>query len=275
MDVLETIERRVSVRSYAERPVEQAVLERLLAVAGAADRLTETPPRVALVSGAERTQRIIKFVIGSYGLIQTPPHLLAGVIPEESDLARLDLGYVLEQVVLEATKLGLGTCWITGTYDAQNAGDVVGLSQGEVAAAVVALGHPSERALGCLRSRIVRRLAGGRRKPLEKIVFVARWGEPWSPHAANEPTLVSVLEHARMAPSAHNDQPWRFVVRPDGLALALTRPEPIDAGIVMAHIALAAGALGREEAWKVRWRDDTLAQACGLPNDVIPAAVFG
>jgi len=25
----------------------------------------------------------------------------------------------------------------------------------------------------------------------------------------------------------------------------------------------------------VRWRDDTLAQACGLPNDVIPAAVFG
>jgi nitroreductase len=275
MDILETIERRVSVRSYAERPVEQVVLERLLAAANATNRLTETLPRVALISGAERTQRVIKFIVGSYGLIQTPPHLLVGVVPEKGDLARLDLGYVLEQVVLEATGRGLATCWITGTYDAQSAGDVVGLSQGETAAAVVALGYPSERALGRLRSQTVHRLAGGRRRPLEKIVFAERWGESWSPRAANDPTLVSVLEHARLAPSAHNGQPWRFVVRPDDLVLALVRPKPIDAGIVMAHAALASAALEREGRWEVRWRDDALAQACGLPNDVIPVAVFG
>jgi uncharacterized protein YqhQ/nitroreductase len=272
-DILEAIERRVSTRSYDERPIEPDRLERLLALARTASRLTGVSPRVALISGAEQTRRVIKFIVGSYGLIQTPPYLLVAVIPEESGVARLDLGYVLEQVVLEATALGLGTCWITGTYDAQSAGDVVGLSQGEVAAAVIALGYPSERALGRIRSRAIRRLAGGRRKPLERIVFAGEWGAPWSPDGA-DPTLVSTLEHARLAPSAHNGQPWRFVIRPDGVALALARSEPIDAGVVMAHVALAAEALGRAGQWEVRWRDGALAQVCGLPQGVISVAVF-
>jgi nitroreductase len=273
VNVLEAIERRVSTRSYDERPVESDRLERLLALARTAGRLTSVFPRVALISGAKHTQRVITFIVGSYGLVQTPPHLLVGVIPEESEAARLDLGYVVEQVVLEATALGLGTCWITGTYDAQSARDAVGLAQGEVAAAVIALGYPSERAWGRIHSRAIRRLAGGRRKPLEKIVFAGRWGAPWSPNGADS-TLVSTLEHARLAPSAHNGQPWRFIIQPDGVALALTRPEPIDAGIVMAHVALVAEALGRAGQWQVQWRDAALAQACGMPQGVIPVATF-
>jgi nitroreductase len=268
MNLLEAIERRVSVRSYDERPVDTQHLERLTALSQTAGRLTDVGPRVELVSGAERTQRIISHVIGSYGLVLTPPHLLIGVLPTESEIARLDLGYVLEQVVLEATRLGLGTCWITGTYDAQSAGDAVGLAQREVAAAVITLGHPSERGWGRIHTGTIRRLAGGhKRKPLEEIVFAGRWREPWSP-GGTDATLASVLEHARLAPSAANRQPWRFIVRPDGLALALVHPEPIDAGIVMAHAALAAEALGREGRWHVCWRDTEMAQTCGLPHDV-------
>jgi nitroreductase len=278
MNLLEAIERRVSVRSYDERPVDARHLERLIALSQAAGHLTAAP-RVELVSGAEQARRIISHVIGSYGLVLTPPHLLVGVIPTESELARLDLGYALEQVVLEATRLELGTCWITGTYDAQSAGDAVGLTQGEVAAAVIALGYPSERGWGRVHTRTIRRLAGGhKRKPLAEIVYAERWGEPWSPDGTNA-MLVSILEHARLAPSAVNRQPWRFIVRPDGLALALVEPRPIDAGIVMAHAALAAEALaaeaqGRAGRWRVHWRDAELAQAWGLPQGVTPVAIF-
>jgi nitroreductase len=144
MDVLTAIRRRVSVRSYSDRPVDLVLLERLLTLPGAIDHLTDVPPRIALVSGLERTRRILTYIVGSYGLVQNPPHLLVGILPEESDLARIDLGYVLEQVVLEATKLGLGTCWITGSYDAQRAGDGVGLTPGETPAAVCALGYPTD-----------------------------------------------------------------------------------------------------------------------------------
>jgi nitroreductase len=274
MNLLEAIERRISVRSYDERPVDTQHLERLITLSQTVGHLTDVRPRVELVSGAERTQRIISHVIGSYGLVLTPPHLLVGVIPTENEIARLDLGYVLEQVVLEATRLELGTCWITGTYDAQSAGDAVELAQGEVAAAVIALGHPSERGWGRIHTRTIRRLAGGhKRKPLEEIVFAGSWGERWSPDRA-DPTLVSVLEHARLAPSATNRQPWRFVVRSGDLALTVAEPKPIDAGIVMVHVALVVRALVGAGQWRVRWRDAELAQACGLPQGVTPVAVF-
>jgi len=268
MNLSEAIERRVSVRSYDERPVDTQHLQRLIALSQTADHLTGAYPRVELVSGAERTQRIISHVIGSYGLVLTPPHLLIGVLPTESELARLDLGYVLEQVVLEATRLRLGTCWITGTYDAQSAGDAVGLAQEEVAAAVIALGIPSGRGWGRIHTGAIRRLAGGhKRKPLKEIVFAGRWGKPWQPEGADA-TLVSMLEYARLAPSAVNRQPWRFIVRPGDVALAMVHPKPIDAGIVMAHVALAAEALGHNGRWHVRWRDTEMAQTCGLPHDV-------
>jgi len=274
MDVLTAIQRRVSVRSYDVCPVEPDLLKRLLDLARVADRLTEVPPRVALVSGVERTRHILTYMVGSYGLVQNPPHLLVGVLPEESERARLDLGYVLEQVVLEATRLGLGTCWVTGSYNAQRAGDVVGLAPGEVAAAVCALGHPSEKRWGRFHSRTVRRLAGGhRRKPLTEIAFSGLWGRPWSPDNA-DPALVGALEHARLAPSATNRQPWRFIIGSDRVVLALVRPAPIDGGIVMAHFALACAALGCGGRWEVRLRDATLARECELPHSVIPVATF-
>lgn len=274
MDILTAMRQRTSVRSYAARSVAPTLLDQLLALSTTADHLTEALPRVVLVSRVGRTRRVLTYMIGSYGLVLNPPHLLVGVLPEESNLARLDLGYVLEQVVLEATRLELGTCWITGSYDAEQAGDAVGLAPGEVAAAVCALGYPAQSSLGRIHTRVVRRLAGGhQRKPLTKIVFAGRWGESWSPGEADS-TLVSILEHARLAPSASNRQPWRFIVRQDSVALALVRPKPIDAGIVMTHFALASAAQGRGGRWEVRLGDTTLARECGLPDGVIPVAAF-
>ena len=170
--------------------------------------------------------------------------------------------------------MGVSTCWVTGSYDARRAGDVVGLSPGEMAAAVCAVGYPTERGWGQLHNRVVRRLAGGhQRRPLQKIVFAKRWGEPWSPNST-DPALVTMLEHARLSPSATNRQPWRFIVRPGWVALALVRPAPIDAGIAMAHFALASAALGRGGRWQVRWGDAALAQDCGLPDSAIVVGVF-
>jgi len=272
--MLAAIHQRFSVRSYANRSVEPALLERLLEVAENVDPVSDAPPRIGLINGADAVQRVLTFMIGSYGLVQNAPHLLAGILPDESERARVDLGYVLEHVVLEATRLDLGTCWITGSYDAQRAEDAVTLAPGEVAAAVCALGYPTEEGLGRLHTQLIRRLAGGhKRKALTKIVFSERWGEPWSPEGA-DPTLVTALKHARLAPSAHNGQPWRFIVQPRGLSLAVVGPQFIDAGIVMSHVTLAAAAAEREGHWELRLRDDTLAEACDLPDRAIPIATF-
>ena len=274
MDLLQAIEHRVSTRSYNKRAVEAGLLQQLITFSKAASRLTDAHLRVELISGVDKTQRILTYMVGSYGLVLTPPHVLVGVIPSQNAIARMEMGYVLEQVVLEASRLELGTCWIAGSYDAERAGNAVGLAPGEEAAAIIALGYPSRRGWGRVHTTTLRRLARGhKRKPLKDIVFLDRWGEPWSADSA-DPILTSILEHARLAPSAVNRQPWRFIVRSQDIMLALVQPKPIDAGIVMAHVALAAEALGRKGQWHVRWRDAELAQACGLPQGITPVARF-
>lgn len=227
-----------------------------------------------MVNGTEQVNDVLTFMIGSYGLVQNAPHLLVGVLPTDNDRARIDLGFVLEHVVLEATRLGLGTCWITGTYNAQEAGDAVGLAPGEVAAAICTLGYPTEEGYGRFHTRIIRRLAGGhRRKPLPDVVFGQRWDEPWSPEDA-DPDLVSVLEHVRLAPSAKNAQPWRFIVEAERITLAMVNRRFIDAGIVMSHVALASAAVSCGGQWAIRLRDRSLARELGTPDTAITIAAF-
>jgi nitroreductase len=226
-----------------------------------------------MINGVEAASAVLTFLVGSYGLLLNVPHLLAAVLPNQKQEAHVDLGFVVEQIVLEATLLGLGTCWITGTYNADAAADAITLAAGETVGAVCALGRPARTRMGRLHTNLVHRVAGGRRKALSEIVFAGRWGAAWRIDEA-EPALVAILEHARIAPSAANRQPWRFIARPDSIVLALARSKPIDAGIVMAHYALAAAALNVGGAWELCWGDSALARECGLPPGATIAGVF-
>jgi nitroreductase len=273
VDIHAAIRSRCSTRRYTDQPVAERVLEHLLSLATTADHLCRPGVRVALVSGRERVACILARYAGVYGLVRGAPYLLAGVLSQDVDLARLDLGYVLEQVVLRAAQEGLSTCWMTGSYHPDRAAEVMRMRPGEAVGAVIALGHPRQDRRARLHDGAIRRLvAAHRRRPLEEIVFAARWGERWTPGGA-DPALVTLLECARWAPSARNRQPWRFVVRPGELALALVESAPIDAGIAMAHVALAAYP-GRPRRWVVRWGDPALAAALDLPHTVVPVGTF-
>lgn len=299
-DILTAIKRRVSVRSYSGNIVDSAKIEQLINFAKNTKYLTTVSPRIELVSGVDKTNRILTSIIGLYDLVRNPPHLLIGIMPEESDIARIDLGYVLEQVVLEATKLGLGTCWISGSYDPKIAGYEVGLKSGEIVEAVCALGYPAKEILERFHSRTIRRIAGGHhRKQLKEIVFYKHWGKAWLKEE-EDPELVTIFEHARLAPSGANRQPWRFIIRLGNIVLTivltkslgtgianklspiigvvkrnvLAKAQYIDAGIVMSHFALVSEAIGRTGQWELRLGDKTLARECRLPKGVIPVAIL-
>ena len=116
-------------------------------------------------------------------------------------------------------------------------------------------------------------VAARHRRPLEEIVFAGRWGVRWSPQGA-DPALVKLLALARLAPSARNRQPWRFLAGDGELALALVEPAPIDGGIVMAHVALVAAEQGRPDRWAVRWGNPELAKSYAIPTSVVPVGTF-
>ena len=80
---------------------------------------------------------------------------------------QIDLGIAMEHMVLKATELGLGTCWI-GWFDESTLKKILKIPNRIKVSALLAVGYPKDESS---RKR--------KRKPLEKIVFSEKWGQPF------------------------------------------------------------------------------------------------
>jgi nitroreductase len=78
---------------------------------------------------------------------------------------QIDLGIAMEHMVLKATELGLGTCWI-GWFDEDKVKEILGVPNSIRVSALLAVGYPKDASAPRQRSR----------KPLDKIVFWQTWG---------------------------------------------------------------------------------------------------
>jgi nitroreductase len=201
----------------------------------------------------DRPQRL-----GTYGMIRGARTFLAGAVLA-AERAFEDFGYLLELLVLQATDLGLGTCWLGGTFDRSSFARALGLREGELLPAVTPVGLATERR--DLLERVIRFCAGSaRRRAWEELFFDVRWGEPLGEAGAG--AYAAALEAVRLAPSASNRQPWRilraaeggsyhlFLVRTPGYRrVAGMDLQRLDMGIAMAHFDLAAAETGLGGGW--------------------------
>src|SRR5674476_540279 len=86
-----------------------------------------------------------------------------------------DYGYLLERVVLYATGLGLGTCWLGGTFTRSSfVRRFGGLERGETMPAVVSIGLIGDDG----SERIREREEGSRRLPPSELFFEQSFDEP-------------------------------------------------------------------------------------------------
>jgi hypothetical protein len=180
--------------------------------------------------------------IGSYGIIEGAPSaalLIGGKGSGE------EIGYVGEAFILEATRLGLGTCWVAGNFSRPRAAKVADLAGGERVICATPIGIATartERGEQTLRDFV----RASRRKPLSEIAPGAESGT-WPTWA------LTAVEAARIGPSGSNRQPWRFGY--DG-GLVLTCPSTayftaaVDRGIAMLHVELGAAHDGVTGTWE-------------------------
>ena len=109
--VSEIIRRRYSCRSYADRPVEDTVLQTLrTAVSAPQEGPFANRPRFVLLA-MEALSRAEWIKLGTYGVIHNARLFLAGMIGP-APLAMVDYGYCKESLSVTATGLGLTTCWL-------------------------------------------------------------------------------------------------------------------------------------------------------------------
>jgi nitroreductase len=248
------IRSRSSWRSYEPRPMapdDVAALEAACATPVASP--FGTPIRLQLVLGAAKDGK----KLGTYGFIRGAQAYLVGALTRgEHDLE--DYGYVFERLVLEATALGLGTCWLGGTLDRAAFGETVKLGDSEWLPAVSPVG-PTKAKRG-LVDGAVRMFAGSRKRlDFDKLFFQGGLDTPLQPAQAGP--WAAVLEGLRIGPSASNKQPWRVVLSKQGAHLFL-RPtsgyasflnfeiQRLDMGIAMCHLELGATELGLAGEWQ-------------------------
>lgn len=241
--ISEIIQQRYSCRAYDKRPIAPEQAGRLAAFARGVTRgPLGAALRFELAVAQEDDARALRG-LGTYGLIRNPAGFIIGAAgPGEKNLE--DFGYGMEAVVLCATSLGLGTCWLGGNFTRSSFAAKIGAAGDEIVPAVTPIGYPAEGT----RARDPLRWAArsDRRLPWEALFFRPAAGQTahrktqsgmeasaglsgqrmqpakasipndvrsfWTPLAETDAGAYAVpLAMLRLAPSASNRQPWRVI----------------------------------------------------------------
>jgi hypothetical protein len=169
----------------------------------------------------------------------------------------------MERIILFSTDLGLGTCWLGGTFTKSSFAEKISAREGELVPAVVSVGYCAIKPRGI--DRVIRLGAGAdRRLPWGELFFDGRFGVPLGRQNAGDFALP--LEMVRLAPSASNRQPWRILKDEKSWHFYLQRTpgyrertlvrlftvadmQRLDMGIAMSHFELMANELDLEGHW--------------------------
>ena len=225
MEQYEAIFYRRSVRRYQKESLPENVLSNLRRYMERLTPLYPGEPYEILLIDALANPRAVK----GLWMAEAPYYLV--FCGNDTESGRQNAGYLAEQLTLYLTAREIGTCYQGAAKIRQEA---AGFQKPVLFA--VAFGPAEE---------VFREPEKAKRLSQEKLALCKE--KPGEEAQA-------ILRAARMAPSAFNSQPWRFVVyrnrihlfaRREKLAVSgARRMQDVDIGIVLYHMMLAA-----EELW--------------------------
>ncbi len=227
MTILEAVDARRSRRTYRAEPIAPAVAEELTALISSYNKIGGFSMRLVLNNG-----EAFRGFRRSYGMFSGVQNYV-GLIAKKDDPDSLEkLGYYGELWVLRATALGLGTCWVGGTFDRDACPFT--LAEGERIACALSVG-PVGEAMG-MKDRLIRAVTHRRSKVAADMTDTDGNAPDW---------FWAGMAAVEKAPSAVNRQPVRFTCK--GGVVTADVPDitdvgtALDFGIAKAHFALGAG----------------------------------
>lgn len=243
MGIMQAIETRISCRAFTNRQIDSATFGRLQAEVEAING--ESGLAFQLYGPRENGTAIDM----SRKMFSGNPPAYAALVADKGALPEEMLGYYGERLVLLATQLGLGTCWVARTYDSSTTR--VMLEPGQVLHDVIPIGYAPDKIP--LVQRTIRSRIRARSKSNEDL-----YRGPTS--LSESPAwLQQAIQAVQLAPSAICEQPVVFVQdEPDGPLRAevigvTSQLEYTDLGIAKLHFQIAASAYGVPGTWE--WGD--------------------
>jgi nitroreductase len=260
--VADSIAQRYSCRAYLDEPISEEH-RRLMMNFLESNRVGPlgTRARFELIAAEEGDQKSLKG-LGTYGFIKNPAGFIVGALEQEPNYLE-DYGYLMEHAVLFATDLGLGTCWLGGSFTKSSFAKRISATGSETVPAVVSIGYGA--AGNNIRNRVRIQAGAQRRLPGEQLFFDKTFTVPLDRKETNAYT--QVLDLVRRAPSASNKQPWRIIRCGNAWHFYLHRTKDygkgtllfkllrladlqrVDMGTAMCHFELSALELGLRGSW--------------------------
>lgn len=170
MEFSDLIARRYSVRAYRPDPVEDDKLRKVLEAARLAPTAANRQPFQIIVIHTQGREEELRKIYHREWFVQAPLLICACGVPSQSwvrsaDHRRyldVDVAIVMDHLILEATNLGLGTCWVAA-FNAPAARQSLALPDEIEPLIFTPLGYPADQ------------LGQKERKPLEDIVRYEHW----------------------------------------------------------------------------------------------------
>ncbi|MHA1884524.1 MAG: nitroreductase family protein [Promethearchaeota archaeon] len=261
--IIDIIQERKSHRTYSGNPLERDLREKVI-------NLLEThnirspfsqyagKSRFTLISIPDFDPKEKK-KIGTYGIIKGAQDFIVGTV-EKSQYSREHFGYILETIILAMTDIGLGTCWLGGTFNRSLFSEKINCSPNEILPAISPIGYIIQKSV---REKIIRSVAkADKRLPWERLYFEGNLSVPMTKTQLGK--YATVLEMIQIGPSAGNKQPWRIVKETDknifhfystnpknGRFLKYDKFRPLDIGISVCHFNLTAEELSLKGNWVI------------------------
>jgi nitroreductase len=168
MDVAQAIRIRCSCRNYLDKPVEQ---DKLLAVLEAARQAPSAKNlqdwRLVVVTDANTKRKLAQAANNQTFLENAGAIIIACTVSDHvmrcgQAVGPIDVAIAIEHMCLQATELGLGTCWI-GSFYPDRVRPIVGIPETVAIIELLALGYPADAS------------KEHRREPLDHIACFDRW----------------------------------------------------------------------------------------------------
>ena len=166
MEVLQAIKERRSIRQYSQEPVSEDQLTQILeAGRWAPSRGNSQPWKFIVLNDDQIRKELAEAIPSGKFLAQAPQGIAVVVDPKASKHPEQEGAAAIQNILLAAHALGLGTCWISvhGTDWAETATQVLGIPDEEWLISVVSIGHPVEA-------------PEKGRKSLDEITFANKYG---------------------------------------------------------------------------------------------------
>ena len=279
MNYSELIQNRKSFREFTDKQVSRSELEKLDAYYQSSVHRLIPELKTQLYYFGTDTRAALEGAAGYNRFLVGAPQYLV-LLSEKHELAYLNAGFIMEDLILKLGHLGLDSCWLTFA-DGEDVKEVLGIESEMEVAAIIAFGYGKKtvkrirlniRSMSDVDIRAKYRYMEPKRS-VSDLAYVETWGNNRNLDqyiGFFDDMLWESLFAASLSPSYLNRQAYGFLLH-DGSISLVSRPDlyntKIDGDLSLGAVLLHFTAVAENWAGKLHWIFDGSAEGLQIPED--------